>query len=404
MLASRALMPALACPIMMRKHFARALALASLATAVLAQEAPPPLVENASAALVEAQTADSPAPGEVPAPPSGLVIVPTEPAPPSEGFRRSPKAGIPSLTLLFAEPEPLSVEILEDILRSEFGAKPSAQPNSRAFAQERDGKFLVAIENRFIGVASVAEPYFPNTEAFVGNMPAGAKREAILRHQAFVDLVMLNASPSDVPLDNYQILGKLAAGLAGEKCLGVFSEQMRDVAPARPGWEAQLRGASPLDIFFERAIGTPPSWMRGAADSASAGVDDPLLQNAIRNARRTFPHFIQSFQNRAPEASYLAKVPVASLAGEKEFLWAEVLSIGPLTLIAQVTEDPVLGGAIHRGDNLEVPLAEVQDWMIVHPGAGGVEGAFTAKAFETAKSADSNAPASPSAEKTPAEK
>lgn len=106
--------------------------------------------------------------------------------------------------------------------------------------------------------------------------------------------------------------------------------------------------------------------------------DDPLMVEALANARAGMAHFLELL--RAPKDSALVKLRFVSSSNQVEHLWAEVLEVlGPQELGIRLVTPPVThSGSLERLQRCE--LNDIEDWQI-RDANGKVHGGFTQRAM-----------------------
>jgi uncharacterized protein YegJ (DUF2314 family) len=101
--------------------------------------------------------------------------------------------------------------------------------------------------------------------------------------------------------------------------------------------------------------------------------DDPLMQEAIENAKSTINQFIELLSGEYSEAQI--KVPFTSSSGAIEHLWAEVLEIKEGVLRVRYYTPPVTHeGMLERLH--EHNTTEIEDWIVIL-NSGEIHGGFT---------------------------
>ena len=109
---------------------------------------------------------------------------------------------------------------------------------------------------------------------------------------------------------------------------------------------------------------------------------DPDVKAASEDARRTFRHFVRELASEArrtvPAHELMAVKAAFGNGGAVEHMWvADVRFDGEIVRGTLINEPHELTD-VKLGDAVEVPLAHVSDWMILHEGK--VYGAYTVNA------------------------
>lgn len=97
---------------------------------------------------------------------------------------------------------------------------------------------------------------------------------------------------------------------------------------------------------------------------------------AVARARATLPDLRELFPAHPGQA--LVKVAVATASGSREHVWAQLTRLGPESLTAVIVT-PALDPGPGAGTEVEVSLAELEDWHVLLPD-GRIRGSFTTQA------------------------
>lgn len=103
-------------------------------------------------------------------------------------------------------------------------------------------------------------------------------------------------------------------------------------------------------------------------------TDDPLMAAAIERARQHIDRFIAGLAEGRREA--LVKYPMKTGFGDNEHVWAVAHSIDGDAVVVTLMSEPVGDEAEIKNERTHVPLAEVEDWLLVDD-SGRMEGGFT---------------------------
>ena len=112
---------------------------------------------------------------------------------------------------------------------------------------------------------------------------------------------------------------------------------------------------------------------RPAVLPLSLSPDDPLIAAARVEARASLSRFRELLA--APYRAARVKVPFVSSAGETEYLWADLLTLGENQMAVRYLTPPVT----HTGrlERLHThPLADLEDWVVELP-TGQCAGGFS---------------------------
>ena len=113
---------------------------------------------------------------------------------------------------------------------------------------------------------------------------------------------------------------------------------------------------------------------------------DPLMAAAIERARREMHRFKAGLAEGRREA--LVKYAMQTGFGDNEHVWAVAHTVDSDAVIVTLMSEPVGDSAEVKNERIRVPLAEVEDWLLIDDG-GRMEGGFTqiamAKIYKRAK-------------------
>jgi uncharacterized protein YegJ (DUF2314 family) len=111
----------------------------------------------------------------------------------------------------------------------------------------------------------------------------------------------------------------------------------------------------------------------GEAPPMPVTPGDPLMQKAIDDARRSMNRFRSALGEGRKDA--LVKYPLRTKGGGIEHVWAAAHSMDGTTVVTSLLSQPL--GEIEALDARQpVPVAEIEDWMLVDT-EGRIEGAYT---------------------------
>lgn len=107
--------------------------------------------------------------------------------------------------------------------------------------------------------------------------------------------------------------------------------------------------------------------------------DDAEMNAAIAEAQRTLPDLIAALQHPKEGQSYFgikAAFPYGEI-GEREHMWLSELSYDDQGFHGVLGNDPEFVEGLRHGDQVNVPVEAVTDWMIVEENR--VIGAYTVR-------------------------
>lgn len=286
----------------------------------------------------------------------------------------APDAPMVSLVLLLKEPRYLEPVVLAEILRNAWGidfpagggddentrGKPFIVGNSPVFmVGTGDGMFIVHNHDRlyFDGVADVAE-----------KVPDLRLRKIILDHRAWLSVDAMGVGADEDPAPHYARISKLLAELANDAVLGLFQPGSSRLTPWEPSLVERLRSGENLSELFE--VKQVPV--------VQVSENDPRMKAAVAEARARWPEFVAALKARQPGGNYAVKAAVTR-DGNTEFIWLEVIGLEPEFIHGKLANDPVDLGELKIGDQVEVALADLNDWTYRHAENDEPAGLFTVK-------------------------
>jgi uncharacterized protein YegJ (DUF2314 family) len=114
----------------------------------------------------------------------------------------------------------------------------------------------------------------------------------------------------------------------------------------------RLCGEQPLELFDSSPH--PPV--------VPVSGNDPRLQAAVAQARRTWPEFVAAFEERRAEQHFAVKARLGS-EDTYEFMWLTVTGLENGYIYGRLDNDPVELTSISCGDRVRVPLKDLNDWL-----------------------------------------
>jgi uncharacterized protein YegJ (DUF2314 family) len=283
-----------------------------------------------------------------------------------------------SLVLLLNKPRYLEERVLAEILRSAWGITFSASgdaeksaddvPGGEPFVVGESPVFMVRAEGVIFCVHNHARLYFDEVDDVAAKVPDLRLRTIILEHRAWLSVDAMGVADGPETTAAYAKIARALAELADDSVLGLFQPASNRLTPWEPGLEARLRAGENLDELF--AVTQVPV--------VQIADDDPRMKAAVAEARQRWPDFVTAFQARKPGGNYAVKAPITR-EDNTEFIWLEVIGLEPEYVHGKLANDPVALGDLKLGDQVEVPLSELNDWMYRHSEDDEVTGLFTVK-------------------------
>ena len=261
-----------------------------------------------------------------------------------------------SIVLLLREPRTLTEAQVRSAAERAFGKKFGNDPKGGDFVREfRPNMFPVGVDDAKLGVITSAERYVAR-EAFLAPADvadaAARKRaeEAFAAHKAWVSVDWFGEQPrAEEGPRIYQLLGKLAAELAGDDCLAVHATESRRLVAFDDGVLKALRDdARPL-LGPDRLV--------------LVKDDDAEMAAAVAEAKRRWPEFLSAWKNRTPQGRFDVKASFADTpGGAGELMWVGVQSIDGENVGGMLKNQPHNLKTIKSGDAVTVSAKEVVDF------------------------------------------
>ncbi len=96
--------------------------------------------------------------------------------------------------------------------------------------------------------------------------------------------------------------------------------------------------------------------------------DDPEMNTAIAKARETLPQFWQVFDKpERGETGFALKVRITDKKGVEHF-WATEVQRQDGKTMGTINNDPNTVAKVKLGDRIEIPEADITDWLYVREG------------------------------------
>ncbi len=281
-----------------------------------------------------------------------------------------------SFVALLREPMTMDPAILANAAGKVWGADlgDGTSPGADGFVVGADMVNTITHEGRMFLVNSFARPYIDDVEQAAEGIPDLRIRGLFCEHSAWFscDALGINGdTPEQDVVDWYQRLGKLFAELLDENCLLIFIPDSGRAYPVNEETIDALGAEDPLGAL--QATATVPI--------IEVGDDDPLMQQAVEQARRNWPQFVAAFETRAGE-HFSVKAPV-SHAGNKEFIWISVTALEGDRVYGTLANDPGNLGPLKLGSKVVVPVGDLNDWCYIDA-QENMAGGFTLEAINQA--------------------
>jgi len=300
--------------------------------------------------------------------------------------RRQSDAPI-SLVFLLRAPRDLTEQELRRHASEAFGmTSDTGNPDATEFVMGFPGppvkgikpgtaySFMVKVSEGMFLVNRFSAPYMDRPEEFAQGLPDARLGKAVASHRAWISVDAFMGELDDAEkVRAYRNIGKLIAELAGPDCLAVYCPELQRCNVYDESLLETLRSDDPLALF-----GAPTF-----APLVNVDGDDPRMVQAVEEARKRWPEFVAAFSAKSDEGKpFIVKARFEE--GEKtEFMWASVNRIQGDTIHGILENTPHELASFKEGQNVQVPLADLNDWLYVK-GEEAI-GGFTMKVIAEAQ-------------------
>lgn len=223
-------------------------------------------------------------------------------------------------------------------------------------------------------VNCIPNPYIEDPEAASESITDLRIRQSFREHRAWFSCDALGvdgATTAKEICDWYRRLAKLFAELLDENCLLIYVPDTGLAYSINDETERALRSDDPLGALQETL--TVPL--------ISVPDDDPLMQEAVAKARRSWQQFVAAFEAAAGE-NFSIKAPV-SHSGNTEFIWITVTAVEGNQVYGTLANEPANLGPLKVGSKVKVPLSDLNDWCFMDA-QRALQGGFTLAAVHKA--------------------
>lgn len=196
-------------------------------------------------------------------------------------------------------------------------------------------------------------------EGLADRMGEGRLRHAVRIHRTMLDVLATRRPADDAAFaEQLRLVARVTAALLDDRnSLAIsFSSEPRLFVVDRLTRDA-LRAEDPVRGMIEG--GEHPSVV-------PIEHDDPLMLAAIGEARRRWPEFARAFATAGKGAADPGSFSVKFAAREGEVvehLWVSVTAIDGETVRGTVGNEPVQLKELELGKPVELPVAELEDWL-----------------------------------------
>lgn len=291
-------------------------------------------------------------------------------------IRRRRRSRLISLVALVREPFTFDPAVLAHaagkVWQADLG--DGASPGADGFVVGNEIMNTILHDGRMVLVNCFPRPYTEDVEQTAEGIGDLRIRELFRQHQGWFscDALGINGTtPAEEVQQMYRRLGLLFAELLDERCLLIYTPDTNSAYPINEDTEQALRSADPLG-GLQDTLQVP---------IVEVPADDPLMQQAVDQARRDWPQFVAAYEAQAGE-NFSIKAPVTH-AGNTEFIWITVTALEGDRVYGELGNDPGNLGSLRLGSKVSVLAADLNDWVYFDP-QGNLAGGFTIAAVQKA--------------------
>jgi uncharacterized protein YegJ (DUF2314 family) len=215
---------------------------------------------------------------------------------------------------------------------------------------------FVKFDGMMLLLSNVRKPYCPAeylAEA-LKEFPELRQKKVAREHKAFLSIDLQNPKAPEKSLkdDCYRRMCRLAAEFVDDNCMGVYFPETGHLRPYDGEMKNALRSGQPLQEITK--------W--GEAPVVLIEDDDPRLQAAVAEARRSWPDFVHAFQRRSPNQSFSVKALFTD-GRHGEWMWVAVSSVDGEAIQGKLGNTPVDVRNVREGDPVTIRASEIGDWV-----------------------------------------
>ncbi len=277
-----------------------------------------------------------------------------------------------SLVVLLHEPSDLNEHTLGTLVNKALGVKHGHDEKDGNFVVAKPPYFLIKLKSGSYVVNLIPERYIPEHDKLIDGIKQPELRKALAGHHAWASIDWASAEePKDIRR-SYQDMGKIIAALAGHRALAIYNPEIDDFALYNEAAGKALSSDDPLQAFAS------------SSDDDDGGIvsirnDDPRLLAAEAEAKKGWHDFVNAFREKAG-SEFAVKGRIAE-GDNAEFLWLIVDSIDDMKVHGQLDNQPSTVMNLKMGQDLHIPVADVDDWIYLNKEKKPV-GGFTIKVFD----------------------
>ena len=267
-----------------------------------------------------------------------------------------------SLVHLRSEKRYLEAPVLANALSEAWGLKITGEEGEPA--EDADGfvagtcplyvVMLLKPSHAMFLVHNHDESYFAEPDE-VSKMAANLRFAQIIReHRSWLAIDLMKTEESTMSDDDaYRMIGKAISAVADDKVMAIACPQHNFFNLWSPDLERLLCSESPLSALQEEVMAPVYEVPEGE-----------LIEQSIAEARRRWPEFVTAFLNRQPgDDRFIVKAPFRGEDDGVEHMWLQVFGLEPEYVHGHLINDPIHTTKLKKGSQVEVPAADVSDWV-----------------------------------------
>lgn len=288
--------------------------------------------------------------------------------------RREPR--LISLVALLREPMKFDPAVLAKLAgkawNADLGDGSSEGPDG--FVVGVDFMTTIMHQGRMCMLNALPRPYVEDVESVAESIVDLRLRDLFREHQAWFscDAMGVDGRTSAAEVrDWYQRLARLFAELLDDNCLMIFLPDSGAGFAINEDTEAALHADDPVQALQDTL----------SAPIVEIADDDPLMVQAVAQAKREWPQFVAAYEAQAGE-NFTVKAPV-SRDGNTEFIWIEVTCLEGERIYGTLGNDPANLPGLQLGSKVSVLLDDLNDWCYIDP-QEKMQGGFTIDALQKA--------------------
>jgi uncharacterized protein YegJ (DUF2314 family) len=258
--------------------------------------------------------------------------------------------------------------------RLTHGPVPGINNVSQMPTESGPTMFVVPLTRAPLGVIVSGSPYVEDVEAAAGEAQDLRIRDALLAHKAWTAVDAMDNEGNEgamSPAETARLLARIACEMADEDCLLLMVRPMGLGYPYCPAVLEALKSDDPMKALEEARL----------IPVIRVERDDEEMEAAEQEARARFGEFEASFASRDENLRFSVKSPFATDGEEREFIWIMVTDIKGGRIYGTLGNEPRNIPGRRQGDAVEVPVSELNDWVIFNERTQEMTGQFSKKAL-----------------------